>query len=294
MSAPPPRRTPRSARALPVPAGALLVALLVALSGALSVSAVLAVPPDEVRVWEGLNDARLIEAADGTPAIAAQYYEELLQDLPPDAVQRPEVLYWLGRARLSLGDLDGAITALREAARDPDQRPAAEALLAQIEALRRGGVGLPIRWDFSQGPMAFARSLSDDAGRLDTRLVDGDPALQWPMNVHDGEVGHISLSLAQDLPIRAVSFRVRAARFPSNLQVVLLSAEGVRFSAPLVVVPVGRWLPIQWRVESFRAIDPSPGAILRRARVVIFQELTGYLSSDRGENSLLIDDIRIE
>lgn len=279
------------------PPGSLKIGLigLVGLVGLIGlIGRAAALPDDDVRIWEGLYDARLIEAADGTPAIAIQYYEELLQELPADAPQRPEVLYWLGRARFSLGDLDGAIAALQEAARSPDQRPMAEALLSRIELQRRGAIGLPIRWDFSQGPMSFSRSLDDDAGRLATRLIDGNPALIWPMLVRSGGIGHISLSLAQELPIRYLAFRARAERFPANLQVVLLSPDGGRFSAPLVVVPTGRWMRVEWRVESFRAIDGRAEAPLRRARVVVFQELTGYLSSDRGDNALFIDDLRIE
>lgn len=255
----------------------------------------LAGPQEETRIWEGLYDARLVEAADGTPQVAAQYYEELLGDLPLSSPQRPEVLYWLGRTHFVMGAYEAAIPVLQEAAQDPAHALQAEALLARIEMARHGVLALPVRWTFDDGPGALIRSSdSPSGGSLGVRSETGEAVLAWRTLARPGKIEQISAAFAQALPVRVLSFRARTSTFPADLQVVFHSSEGVRFSAPLVVVPVGRWVTIRLPLISFRTLDPVPDAHLDRVRLMEIQDLTGYLSSDRGENTILFDDIVIE
>lgn len=246
---------------------------------------------EENRVWEALYDGRLVTALEGTPIVAVQYYEEILAGLPEDSQARGEVLYWLGHARFLSGDLERSAAALKEARSWPDQREQADRLLARIDLERQEVAGLPLKWDFSTGQTGFVRV--SDHGAVGIARVDGDPALSWTLPVLMGEIERISMGLMADTEARLLTFRARASRFPANLQVVVQGAEGGRFAAPLQVIPVDTWVNIRISLENMRSLDAAGRTSLRSIRLVELQDLTGYLSSDRGENTLYVDDFTI-
>lgn len=276
---------------------------------------------DVVRHWEALHDARLVEALDGTPEVAAMYYQEMLQDLdgpagtpganasvddPKKAASNPampaasdpgrdtlhaETSYWLARSRYELGDIPGALAALKRAAQDPAVRPAALALVGLIEAdLRREG-GLPVDHRFEEGLGPFVIG-EGGQGSLDVERTEQGGVLRWRDEVRTGAVTHIDLPLSPSVPLHSLSFRVRAVGLPADLQVTVQDGAGRRFAAPMVRVPVDTWVVIELGPESFRPLVGA-GPMGRISRVQL-ENLTGYLSPARGAQALQVDDFRLD
>lgn len=265
--------------------GALL--LLVGLAGA----------EDAARAWETLYDARLVEALDGTPEVAVMYYEELLRDLKPGDPTYGEAWYALGRARWDLGNADGASTALRQAARDPGVRVAANALLARIDMASRAVRALPAHVTFEGSTGGFVRAgETADKGALEIRPVDNDPALAWNTQVDADEVDRVAVALEPGLALSEVSFRVRAARAPASLRVVVADGAEGRYASPVFQVPTDAWLPVELPLAAFRAdLDGARGDAPRPlvVRVVELEDVTGRGGEDHGPNTLFVDDVTL-
>ncbi len=257
---------------------------------------------DPARAWESLYDARLVEAADGTPEVAVLYYEELVADLRPEDPLYGTAWYWLGRTRYGLGDTDGAIAALRNALRDEGVRPQAAALLGRIELKRRAVHVLPVSFGFEQGGAgAFVRAWEHaDKGRLEARTVLGRPVLAWETNVRGGEADHLAAAFDGEGRVAVVAFQVRSQSFPAELRVTVSDGAGGRYSAPVVQVPTGQWLEVSLPASAFRstdgARDGAGGNALRAGdpvRMLEIEDLTGLLSPDRGENTIYLDNVEI-
>lgn len=255
---------------------------------------------DPVRAWETLYDARLVEAADGTPEVAALYYEEVVSDLAVDDPLYGTGWYWLGRARYGLGDTEAAVTALRTAMRDERVRGRAGALLARIELKSRAITALPATFGFETGSGAFVRAW-DQAGKgaMEARTIQGRPVLAWGTTVLAGEPDHIAAALEVDRAVTRVAFQVRAHTFPAELRVTVSDGAGGRYSAPVIQVPTGEWLDVVMSAGSFRSTDGARGGVgsaLRpddRVRLLEIEDLTGLLSPDRGENVIFVDSFEI-
>lgn len=244
--------------------------------------------------WEHIYDARLVEAADGTPEVAARFYEEILSDLGAEDPLRPSVAYSLGRARLAAGNTDGAIAALRLAIEGKDVRPQAGALLALIEQERRQVTTLPYSNGFANDVGAFVRGWQGfDDGELAIGPVDGNPAMAWPTVVRAGGSDEITIGLAPGVDLRDVHLRLRAAEFPAVVRLGCTDGAGGRFGAGTVVVPTDAWVDVRVPVTTFRSLRSAVGEAPRRVRTLIVEDLTGSVSSDRGANVVWIDDVEL-
>ncbi|MDP2317438.1 MAG: tetratricopeptide repeat protein [Pseudomonadota bacterium] len=272
----------------------MILPLAVALVGA-------ALAEDPVRAWETLYDARLVEASDGTPEVAALYYEEVVADLAADDPLYGAAWYWLGRARYGLGDTEAAIAALRRAMRDTTVRARAGALLARIELRSRAITALPVTFGFEVGGTgAFVRAW-DHAGKggLEARAIQGRALLAWSTTVLAGEPDHIAAALEVEKPVSKVTFQVRAQAFPAELRVTVSDGAGGRYSAPVLQVPTGEWLDVTLPASSFRSTDGArggAGSALRAddpVRLLEIEDLTGLLTPDRGENIIYVDTFEI-
>ncbi|MDP2304396.1 MAG: hypothetical protein Q8P18_00040 [Pseudomonadota bacterium] len=255
---------------------------------------------DPVRAWETLYDARLVEAADGTPEVAALYYEEVVSDLTADDPLYGTSWYWLGRARYGLGDTEAAVTALRTAMRDPSARARAGALLARIELKSRAIATLPVTLGFENGIGAFVRAWDQaEKGAMEARKIAGRPVLAWGTTVAAGEPDRIAAALEVERAVTRIAFQVRAHAFPAELRVTVSDGAGGRYSAPVIQVPTGEWLDVVMPASSFRSTDGArggAGSALRpddRVRLLEIEDLTGLLSPDRGENVIFLDSFDI-
>lgn len=259
-----------------------------------------ALADDAARVWESLYDARLVEAADGTPDVAVLYYEEAAQDIKPEDPLYGETWYWLGRTRYVLGQREDAVHALQTAAQDPQVRPQAMAMLSRIELEARAVRSLPATQGFEQNTGPFVRAWEDvEKGQLAARTVQGRALLAWDTTVKAGEADHVLAALLADQAFGGLRFEVRAHAFPVELRVTLADGAGGRFSAPVIQVPTGQWMEVDLPAKAFRSTDggrSEQGSVLQssdRVRVIELEDLTGLLSPDRGENTLYIDTVEI-
>lgn len=260
-----------------------------------------ALADESARVWESLYDARLVEAADGTPEVAILYYEEIVADLSPDDPTYGMAWYWLGRTRYGLGDTTGAATALRNALRDEAVRPQAAALLGRLAMKERAIRALPYAFGFDGGSTgAFVRAWEvEDKGKLEARAEGGQSVLAWETTVRGGEADHVGAALDLDGRVKNVRFQVRSSAFPAELRVTLSDGAGGRYSAPVIQVPTGQWLQVDLPASVFRSTDGARGGggnALRPSdpvRMVEIEDLTGLLSPDRGTNTLYVDAFEI-
>lgn len=256
---------------------------------------------EPARAWETLHDARLVEAVDGTPEVAALYYEELVGELTPGHPLYGTAWYWLGRTRWGLGDADGAVLALRNAQRDEAVRAQATALLGRIGLKQRAIRSLPALFVFDGGDTgAFVRDWDTVGGtELVARGVMGRTALAWETLVQAGEADHISAALEGGGRISAVRFLVRARAFPAELRVTVSDGAGARYSAPVIQVPTGEWLLVDLPAGDFRSTDGARdggGNALRPSdpvRLLEIEDLSGLLSPGRGNNTLYLDDFEV-
>lgn len=239
-----------------------------------------ALAQDDANAWERLYDARLVEAADGTPEVAVLFYEELKKEMDAGDPLYGQTCYWLGRARFNLGQVDLAVEALREAARDVNVRPQANAFLALIELESRRVTTLPRTMHFEDGVGSFVRAGETAAkGALATRDISGNDVLAWATTVVAAETDRVSMALEVSR-FEHLSFRVRATSFPAELRVVLSDGAGSIAPAPVLRVQTGSWLMVD---------IPVRGVV----RLVEIVDTTGVNTDRRGQNVLLIDDVEV-
>ncbi len=268
--------------------GALLWALQRALPGAHA--------DDAARAWETLYDARLVEATDGTPEVAAMYYEELVGELRPTDPLYGPAWYWLGRTRYVLGDGAAAAVALQQAVAHPSSRVQAGALLSRIELEQRAISSLPFTLGFDGSTGPFVRAWEQaEKGTLEARTVAGRSVMAWGTTVRAGEPDHVAVALGPALPITAFACVVQSAEFPAELRVTVTDAGGLRYRAPVFQVAAGTWQAVDLPLAAFRSTEggrEGRGLALRpadRVALVEIEDLTGLLTPQRGENTLHID-----
>ena len=255
---------------------------------------------DSTAAWKSLQEARLIEAADGTPEAAAQMYEELVAELQPTDPEYGPAWYWLGRTRWGLGEADAAVAALSNALQDPAVAAQAAAFLMKIELKRRAVRTLPATFTFDDARVAFVRNWEGaDRGSLGIRTAASHSVLSWATTVRAGEADHIAMALDTGARIKSIAFQVRAQAFPAELRVTVSDGAGARYSAPVIQVPTGQWMDVSLPAASFRSTDGARGgggSALQPTdpvRLVEVEDLTGLLSPDRGVNTIYLDSVEI-
>ena len=86
------------------------------------------------------------------PSDAIAIYEALIGQIPQGDEQRGEILYWLGRARWSAGDLEGARRSLESASRYRSARARVRILLGRMDAEKKAVERLPYRSSSGSAP----------------------------------------------------------------------------------------------------------------------------------------------
>lgn len=296
-----PGLVPRSRRWPGLLAGAaLLLGLAGGLGGGRGVATAVAQErpsvADRSHAWDGLHDALLVEAVDGTPGVAAQLLQETLEDLAPGDPFRAEVLFWLGRSQLEVGREADALATFREAAGLSQRGDAAREAIAALELLSKQVRHLPFTCTFDEDPCGVVRSwVGSDKGGVQLRDAGDAVVLAWDTNVEASETDHLRLALAPGLKLRRVTLHARATRFPADLRFTIVDASGARFSAPMVRVDSGSWTAWSVSLADFGPVEPGTlGDSPREARVLVIEDLTALLSTDRGTNTILLDDLVLE
>jgi hypothetical protein len=253
-------------------------------------------PADRTPVWEELHYALMVEAVDGTPAVAAQLLTETLGDLGPGDPFRAELLFWLGRSQMEIGKVEEARASFQESADMPIGGDAARTALAAMDIEQEQLTRLPLTCTFDADDCGVVRAWSGtEKGELAIRDASDAVVLAWDTTVEPGETDGLHVGLAPGLTLRRIVLQARATAFPADLRLTAVDASGARFSAPMVRVASDRWTSWSSTLEGFAPITPgilsrSP----RQVRVIEIEDLTALLSTDRGPNTILIDDLVLE
>lgn len=250
--------------------------------------------------WEAIHDGRLIEALGGDPSEAVLQYEQALSYLEEGDPDRPELMYWLGRARYTAGDIEGARTALRAALDDPRWQDRAWAFLSRVEARVHAVSKLPHQEDFSRSFGALVRGWTrfSEGGleRLDG-VSPGGTALKWSTVVREGEPDFIYVFLKElRRPPRRIRIFMSARGFPAHVRFVAEDTEGRRWTGPVVTLSTTEWVAIDQQIRDFvLEEDPQAGRMPpgTHLRLVQLYDVTAQTASDRGDNVILIDDFEL-
>lgn len=256
--------------------------------------------------WCELYDARLLEVADSSTLAVEENLESLLSRVGENEPLRGDVAYWLANARLALGDLEGARAATALARRFPHTLEAATAFDSQIDAIERRITRVPVRSDFSDSPSPFAHSwIHGDRGSISTgepppvpgAPPQGNSALRWLSRVRDADDDQVVLTFDPGAgAVKGVRFMARAEGFPAYLRLLLLETDGHEFTSDYVLVPTDQWLAVEAPLGAFFIAEPGTARTRPRpdsVQAVHLQDVTGYLSADRGNHVIWIDNLEI-
>ena len=251
---------------------------------------------DAERSWESRYDARLAQALDGTPAAAAIYCQDVLDDLGATDPLLGRAWYLLGQARAEEGDAQGAADAWEHAANAAVPSPAAHAILARFDELGKPIESVPRQCNFDEADdedLCGLHRVWNRRGEGAPELVpNGDGRmLAWTTIVRADDADTLEAAFRKPEAVRSVSFRVRASDIVSDVRVALDDGAGGRVQSNYFLVRTDEWTEVDLPVASFRAAEE--GGWLGRARLFRIEDLTGKLSEDRGANTLWIDDLEL-
>ena len=254
---------------------------------------------EETQDWSDLFEARLMDMADADSETASLTLTTLLERLDEGDALYGQPAYWLAHAHLGRGDIQAANQALELAMQAAGTREAAVALQAQMEALKRTIVSIPLRHPLDDDPGPFVHSwLHGDQGWLDMARPqpDSSPALRWTSHIQDRKDDQISAKFGQAAhPVHGVRISLRAEAFPAYLRVLLVDERDREFATDPLAVPTDRWLDLDLPLGTFHSTDPTtprekPRSALDALHV---HDVTAYLSADRGEQVIWLDDLEI-
>ncbi len=256
--------------------------------------------------WCEFYDALLLDVADARTLSVAENLESLLSRLDESDPLRGEVAYWLAHSLLALGKPESARKSLAEAEEYDKTMAPALAFESQMDAIQRRVDHLPVHasFDSSYGPMVHSWTHAT-RGELDLGKPKldgkgpGEPggALKWTSRVRDMEEDQIFASFApQASPVQGIRFAVRAWGFPAFLRLVATDESDHAYVSDTIQVPTNQWTHVDLRIASFSTNEPSyrlrnPNP--RNVRVIYIQDVTAYLSADRGSHVMWIDDLEI-
>lgn len=250
--------------------------------------------------WEAINDGRLLEALGEDPNRAVDKYANALTYVPDDSAERPELMYWLGRARWTAGDVTGARAALHEALADPRWQDRAWAFLSRLEAQALAIEALPYHEDFTRSFGAIVRGWNRYGDGSLAKVEGVSPygaAVQWSTTVREGETDFLYVAF-HDLrrAPRTVRAFMRSLTFPAHVRFVAQDVHGRRWTGPVVVLSTTEWAPINLSLRDFvLEEDPQAGRMPPDADIRFLQihDATAQQASDRGDNAILLDDFEV-
>ena len=279
----------------------MLRGLSLALAGLLTASPAWARPGEEPR--DIIADGLYLESGMGDYAAAAARYRELTQRDGVAEHLLAEAWFRLGRAEERLGKIADAELAYQHILGEMGVSRWAEdarSRLQSIEEDRKRVRGLPVRYLFTEdtGGLFHARTHSHK-GSLSHEVLEDHvgrhEVASWRTYVAAREDDLAQVGFAADVTVRGdLAVVVRAVNFPAHLVFFLVDAEGRRFgTATQVVRPEDGWKRLEFEPGDFR--DRASGSEDPYAAEPItnlwIQDVTGYASTDRGENILWLDEL---
>ena len=255
----------------------------------------LAGSPEE---WSSTYDARLSQALGADPSEAIAVYEALVAQIPANQDQRGEVLYWLGRARWSAGDLAGARRSLESARGYRTSRSRARSLIGRMDLNQRAISKLPFQQDFRLSTDPWVRGW-DRGQDSDLSVVDGETGrvARWKTELVAGLEDFLSMQLDTDGgPVSQVSMDLSTEILPAKLRVVIEDRSGRRWVSPLKTVGAGNWVTLMLPLSIFALEEDSEGSgTLNGANLeaLFLVDQTALHTGQKGKNVILIDNLII-
>ena len=250
-----------------------------------------------------IADGLYLESGMGDYAGAAARYRELTERTDVADHLLAEAWFRLGRAEERLGNVEPAEVAYQHildsmaASRWAED---ARSRLQSIEEDRKRVRGLPVKFQFTDdtGGLFHARTHSHKGTLAHEVLEDHEGShrvASWRTYVAAREDDLTQVGFAPGVVVRGdLALELRAVNFPAHLVFFLVDEEGRRFgTATQVVRPEDGWKRLEFSARDFRdrasgSEDPySPEAITN----LWIQDVTGYASTDRGENIIWIDEL---
>ena len=267
--------------------------MLKALCWALAVMPAQAGSPEE---WSSTYDARLSQALGADPSEAIAVFEALLAQIPATHEQRGEVLYWMGRARWSAGDLGGAKRSLQSARGYRASRDRARGLLGRMDLKERAILKLPFQQDFRLSTDPWVRGW-DRGQDSDLSVVDGEAGrfVRWDTEVVPGVEDFLMLQMDMDgARASIVSMDLRTETLPAKVRMVLEDESGQRWMSPLKTVGSGQWVTVQVPLTEFSDVSDSKRAPSGANLVSLtLLDQTAVYTAQEGENAIFVDNLII-
>jgi len=260
-------------------------------------------PAQDLRAWQGVYEGMLMEAAEGDLQRAVSWYEGLGEGMAAEDPIRPELHYWLGRARYIQGESDGARKARRIASGDDQLRPRAAALMGQMDALELQVRALPIEHTFDTGTSHWLHDWRfGERGTIGIGIPDSgeDSAMIWSTTVADEAQDQIQIGFGDAISPQQFELSLRAGAFPAWVVLLVEDTQGFGYYYPEPVeINTRDWVVFETDNQAFLPTDTSAVAGVGRAwpqqvRALILRDVTEFYSSDRGTNTIYVDDVRIQ
>ncbi len=254
-----------------------------------------------------MADALYLESGTGDLRGALRTYSQLSvsEGIPADLAA--EATLRMGLAREALGEPGDAEDAYRDLLeRFPSTLWATEARsrLQSLEEERKVVRTLPVRFDFDADVAGLFHAPSRSTkGRLTHEQVDRKGGLEgvvaWETYVIGGEDDLIVVGFDPKLQIEGeVEISVSARSFPVHLSFFLIDQSGTRYGTTTRVVrPEQGWKHLVLAASDFsdRSSGASGGGYQPGTGItyLMIQDATGYSSTDRGENVILVDNLSV-
>lgn len=253
-----------------------------------------------------LADGLYLESGMGDYAGASKRYESILarEDVPDHL--RAEALVRVGLARERLGEVEAAESAYRLLLKDLSSSRWAEDARSRIQSIeedRKRVRALPVAYTFTTdtGGLFHARTRSHK-GSLSHEVLDDETGrhevASWRTYVVAREDDLTQVGFGDDVVVHGrLTLTLRAVSFPAHLVFFLVDADGRRFgTATQVVRPEEGWRTLRFAASDFRdrASGGEEGYIGKPITNLWIQDVTGYSSTDRGENIIWLDELRLE
>jgi hypothetical protein len=253
-----------------------------------------------------IADGLYLESGMGDYAGAAAVYSSVAdRDDVPEHL-RSEALLRLGLARERLGDVAAAeADYARLLSELPTSRWAEDARsrVQSIEEDRKRVRTLPVAYDFTAdtGGLFHSRTRSHK-GSLEHEVLDDEAGRHevaaWRTYVAAREDDLTQVGFDEGVHVRGrLELTLRAVAFPAHLVFFLVDADGRRFgTATQVVRPEDGWRRLRFAPGDFRdrASGTEEAYHAEGITNLWIQDVTGYSSTDRGENVIWIDELILE
>jgi len=250
-----------------------------------------------------IAEALYLESGMGDYRGATALYQGVVQaGEAVDAPLRAEACFRMGLAYERLGEADAAEAAYEKLLASFGTTSWAEDGRFRLRSLdedRKQVTALPVGFDFSDGldGLYHARNRVHK-GRLVHEQADGGGVVAWRTHVVSGEDDIVVVGFGPGLAVRGeLELRVQARTFPTHLAFFWVDTNGRRYGTSTVVVrPEEGWRELSLTARDFQDRGSAAGAGFDPQHGVAFlmvQDVTGYSSTDRGDNVVLLDDLTI-